>query len=154
MEKNNQHPSIQKARKKAEHIIDEQEELSGVLKNASEKARQQRSRIQSIWKEIELLIGMIRAYSNGDYRNLPWKAIVMAVAAVIYFVNPFDIIPDFLTGLGFIDDAAVVGFVVNAIKEELDKYEDFIFSKRQSANAEEANIVSDQEPPEEQTQSN
>ena len=38
----------------------------------------------------------------------------MAIAAVIYFVSPFDLIPDCIPVLGLIDDAAVVTHVAKA----------------------------------------
>jgi len=38
----------------------------------------------------------------------------MIVAAVIYFVSPFDLIPDSIPVLGLIDDATVVTYVAKA----------------------------------------
>jgi hypothetical protein len=38
----------------------------------------------------------------------------MAVAAVIYFVSPFDLIPDAVPVLGLIDDASVIASVARA----------------------------------------
>jgi uncharacterized membrane protein YkvA (DUF1232 family) len=39
-------------------------------------------------------------------RYLPW------LIALIYFVNPYDVVPDFLLGPGWIDDLAVLGVVL------------------------------------------
>jgi uncharacterized membrane protein YkvA (DUF1232 family) len=47
---------------------------------------------------------------------------VLVVVAIIYFVSIVDLIPDFLPGAGFIDDAAVVAFVITKIKSDIDKY--------------------------------
>jgi uncharacterized membrane protein YkvA (DUF1232 family) len=38
----------------------------------------------------------------------------MIVAAVIYFVSPFDLIPDSIPVLGLIDDASVLTFVARS----------------------------------------
>jgi len=48
--------------------------------------------------------------------------LLYALAGVVYFVNPFDILPDFLLGLGFLDDASVIAFVMKSIKSELDRF--------------------------------
>ena len=47
---------------------------------------------------------------------------ILILAGIIYFVSPLDIVPDFLVGLGFLDDAAILTFVVNRLDKELEKY--------------------------------
>ncbi len=32
-------------------------------------------------------VRLIRAWVGGQYRNIGWKSIVLAIAAVIYFAN-------------------------------------------------------------------
>jgi len=44
------------------------------------------------------------------------------VAGILYFLSPFDAIPDLLGVLGFTDDAVVLAFVFNSIRDELDRY--------------------------------
>ncbi len=51
--------------------------------------------------------------------------ILLVVAALLYFLSPLDTIPDFLGAIGFTDDAAVVLFVLNAIKNEISHYRDW-----------------------------
>jgi uncharacterized membrane protein YkvA (DUF1232 family) len=52
----------------------------------------------------------------------PGKVRAVLYAALAYFVMPFDVIPDFIAGLGFTDDAAVlamaIGLVAKHIKPE------------------------------------
>jgi uncharacterized membrane protein YkvA (DUF1232 family) len=71
---------------------------------------------------VKLLFEMIKDYRNGLYKEIPWYSIAMAVAAILYFINPIDIIPDFIVVVGLVDDALVVGFVMKAIQEDLKKY--------------------------------
>jgi len=40
------------------------------------------------------------------------------IAALFYLVNPFDIIPDYVPGTGYSDDALVINLVVNAIEKQ------------------------------------
>lgn len=46
---------------------------------------------------------------------------MLVIAAIIYFVSPIDFMPDMLPG-GFIDDAAVIAYVVTQIKADLDNF--------------------------------
>ena len=43
----------------------------------------------------------------------------MIVASLIYFVSPIDLIPDFILGLGFIDDATVLAWTIRACAADL-----------------------------------
>ena len=45
--------------------------------------------------------------------------------ALAYFVDPDDIIPDRVPGLGYLDDAIMVELVVRELTHEFDAYEDF-----------------------------
>lgn len=44
------------------------------------------------------------------------------IAAIIYFVSPIDIVPDFLVGIGIIDDVAVLSYVLKQLSAELLNY--------------------------------
>ena len=113
---------FESAKKQAEELIKNGEKLNQLIQEAIKKARQKRQRIQAVWEELLQLIEMVSAYAKGEYRNIPWKTVIYAIAAIFYFVNPFDIIPDFIFGIGFLDDAAVIAFVVNAIREEIERF--------------------------------
>jgi uncharacterized membrane protein YkvA (DUF1232 family) len=41
---------------------------------------------------------------------------------IIYFVSPIDLIPDFIPVAGYVNDAAVIAFVVRQVKIDLDKF--------------------------------
>ena len=44
------------------------------------------------------------------------------VAALNYLVDPFDLIPDKMPFLGFVDDAAVIEFVTDMTRQTLDDF--------------------------------
>ncbi len=74
-------------------------------------------------KEKFFVIGrLIKAYALGHYRQIPWKTIVLIIAAVIYFVNPLDLIPDLVPVAGLSDDFAVLIWVYNSVSNEIDKF--------------------------------
>jgi uncharacterized membrane protein YkvA (DUF1232 family) len=116
---------FENARKKADEIIDDVERLNRLLQQAINKAQNQKTKIMKIWEDLLLLIELVRAYARGEYHGIPWKTIIYAVAAIIYFVNPLDIIPDFILGIGYLDDATVIAFVINAIHKELERFREF-----------------------------
>lgn len=49
----------------------------------------------------------------------PLKVKGILLAALAYFILPFDVVPDFILGLGFTDDMAVLFTAVNLIRTHL-----------------------------------
>ncbi len=47
------------------------------------------------------------------------------LAALVYFCDPEDVIPDSVQVLGFLDDAIMIELSVRELKHELDAYDDF-----------------------------
>ncbi len=116
---------IEDASKKAEEVLKKEEEIDQVVGRAINKANDNREKIGSFWHDLRILLRMLGAYRRGEYRLIPWKTLVLMVAAIIYFLNPLDVIPDVITGLGFVDDATVIGLVANAIKDEIARFDSF-----------------------------
>jgi uncharacterized membrane protein YkvA (DUF1232 family) len=50
------------------------------------------------------------------------KSRTLIAAGLIYLVLPFDIAPDFIPGLGYIDDAFVLSTLWKIIESEIDRY--------------------------------
>ena len=74
-------------------------------------------------KEKFFVLGrLIKAYATGQYREVPWKTILLIVAAVIYFVNPLDLVPDIIPLTGLTDDFAVLLWVYNSVSNEIEKF--------------------------------
>lgn len=79
-------------------------------------------RMASIKDKFFVLGRLIKAYALGNYRQIPWKTILLIVAAIIYFVNPLDLIPDVVPLTGLTDDFAVLVWVYNSVSSEIDKF--------------------------------
>jgi uncharacterized membrane protein YkvA (DUF1232 family) len=46
----------------------------------------------------------------------------MILLSLLYFILPIDIVPDFIIGLGWLDDAVVAAFIWNALSSEMREY--------------------------------
>jgi uncharacterized membrane protein YkvA (DUF1232 family) len=110
------------AQSQAESAARDKNKTKELLQDALSKAYRNRHQLKSIWNDLMAVFRMLRAWSKGEYQSLPWKTIVLSLATVIYFLNPFDVAPDFIPGVGYLDDAVVLGFVLNSIKKELEKF--------------------------------
>ena len=98
--------------------------LKGALKKVQETAASTNlTVVRLLNRYIILFSALIKAYVQGNYTKLPLITLVKITAALLYFVMPFDFIPDFLPLVGFADDLAIVVWVGKAIKDELDEFE-------------------------------
>jgi uncharacterized membrane protein YkvA (DUF1232 family) len=75
-----------------------------------------------VLEEIILAISIIKDYVIGRYRKIPCWAIGAIVFTVLYVGNPVDVIPDFILGVGQIDDILVVTLCLLMIRQELHEY--------------------------------
>jgi uncharacterized membrane protein YkvA (DUF1232 family) len=98
--------------------------IKGALKKVQETAASSDlSVVKLLNRYIILFSELIKSYVQGNYTKLPVVTLVKITAALLYFVMPFDFIPDFLPLVGFADDLAIVVWVGKAIKDELDEFE-------------------------------
>lgn len=73
----------------------------------------------------KVMFGMLQDYRNGIYKNVPWFTIATIAFGLLYVLNPFDIVPDFIPGIGYIDDFAVLTFSLRFIESDLHNYLDW-----------------------------
>lgn len=109
-------------RRQAERVAKDRKRTSHVVREAYEKLTAHRESVGSLREDLPRLLRLVRAWSSGDYRRIPWKALVTILGAVLYFVNPLDLVPDFIPVLGYVDDAAVVGYVLRVLSDELTRF--------------------------------
>ena len=79
-------------------------------------------RLGQLREDVKLLQSLCLAWWRGEYRAISPKALVTIVAGLLYFVSPIDAIPDWLLGVGFLDDIAVLGWVLKTVADELARF--------------------------------
>ena len=116
-------PEFQQAKNKAEEYARDPEKAKKLIDDAFAKAKgKNKGPLGEVWRYLTAIIRLARAYFNKQYTDVPWQTIVLAIAALIYFVSPLDLIADFIPVVGYLDDAAIIIFVVNSIKADLDNF--------------------------------
>ena len=72
--------------------------------------------------KLDVMVRLVKAYTTGQYKSIPWKTIAAILAAIIYFVNPFDLIPDLAPVVGLTDDFSILVWVYSSVQFEVDKF--------------------------------
>jgi uncharacterized membrane protein YkvA (DUF1232 family) len=113
------------AESKAKRIINSPEKTRSLAHRAETKARRSRTRLGEMWTNLTGFIRMAKAWSNGEYKQVSFKTMILVVAAILYFLNPFDIVPDFIPFFGYLDDVTIIGFVASSITKDIEKFLDW-----------------------------
>lgn len=73
--------------------------------------------------EVQDIISMLDDYYHGRYKKIPTAALLGSLGIIAYLVSPFDLIPDNVPILGFVDDAFIINTVVTlCVDKELERY--------------------------------
>lgn len=96
--------------------------LPMLLIAVAKKNRAKGGMLGGLRDDLKLLQELCVAYWRGEYRAVSKQALIAAVAGLVYFVSPLDAIPDWLPGLGFVDDIAVLGWLMSKWSSELQAF--------------------------------
>jgi len=110
------------ARARAAEYIRNPGKLNQLLDQASQKIYRRQGPFSELRDSLKAVFRLLRAYADGRYREIPTASLVSVVAWVIYLVMPIDSIPDFIVGLGLLDDAALLGWLLSSLKTDLDRF--------------------------------
>lgn len=124
-----------------------EEQISGVFQNEKNKSeaesilkdenkaemfvRKINKKLQNIpvvgdyFADVPTLCLMVLDYAKGDYKEIPLATMVGIVVALIYFLSPIDLIPDFIPVAGQLDDAAVILFAIKAAHNDIAEYKEW-----------------------------
>jgi len=72
----------------------------------------------SLYSDFKLLYEMIK---DKNF-SLDGSVYLTIAGALAYVILPFDVIPDFIPGIGFIDDIFIVGMVMKNLSDEINRY--------------------------------
>ncbi|MGN1402202.1 MAG: YkvA family protein [Bacillus sp. (in: firmicutes)] len=110
--------------RQADNMIEDKSKTTHLVDQASKKADENKSSMKGVWEEFQLFLKMMKNSLKGKYK-IPYKTISLLILGLLYFVNPIDIIPDFLTIIGLADDVAVLAFIAKNIRKDIEKYHEW-----------------------------
>ncbi len=113
---------LQMFEKAATKLLGKKAKLVTTLGAAGYKLMKDKGSMAEVKENLQALIRLVQASTSGDYKKAPWKSLVMVVAAILYFVSPIDLVPDFIFGIGYLDDIAIVSYVYKQIVKDLESF--------------------------------
>jgi uncharacterized membrane protein YkvA (DUF1232 family) len=106
------------------HAREDPEAIVKSAKGLIERVRKSPKTPGFVEQAVQALEDLIQMVEDPDYA-LPQAVKDQAIAALAYFANPEDMIPDHVPGLGFLDDAIMIKIVEGEFEHELWAYRKF-----------------------------
>ena len=100
------------------------EEILKKEKELNEKFETKRD-LKGHINDFKLMLSLLKDYYDGNYKKIPWYSIVAISVTLIYVINPYDIIPDFIPVIGYVDDLTVFVYCLKLIKSDFNDYEEW-----------------------------
>lgn len=101
----------------------ELDRLEDVPKDFSEREQKVRA---EFWGKLKRFAGripfvedLVTAYYCALDPETPLRVRGTLLGALAYFILPIDVVPDFILGIGFTDDAAVIAAVVGMLSQHI-----------------------------------
>jgi uncharacterized membrane protein YkvA (DUF1232 family) len=86
-------------------------------------------KLKTLFEQGKVMLSMVQDYWKGSYREVPYWAIGAVALALLYVLNPVDVLPDVLLGVGYLDDATVVAFCLKLVQREIERYQEWVVAK-------------------------
>ena len=112
----------------AEGYIRQPTRLKSLLTDAYKKASQKNdvgTLAHEAWETLQTMFRLIKASMSGEYKGVPTTTVAAAVAVLVYFLSPIDLIPDFIPVIGLLDDVALVAWFSMTLKGEMDRFHEW-----------------------------
>jgi uncharacterized membrane protein YkvA (DUF1232 family) len=106
----------------AEKVTPEDIEIVAEKSEEINKRFSSKGPLKRFIEDGKVLSALIKDWRAGKYRQAMYGTIAAAAFALLYVLNPFDIIPDVLPFIGAVDDAAVLGACLMLVERDLRQY--------------------------------
>ncbi|MEN6637505.1 MAG: YkvA family protein [Clostridiaceae bacterium] len=110
-----------KSKEKAKKLLEDRDKMDRFLERLEKKLKHIPI-VGGMLSEIPILIALVKAYIEKRYLDIPIGSIIAVVGALIYFLSPVDLMPDFLPAIGLVDDAAVIGLALKLVHDDVKEY--------------------------------
>ena len=121
---------------RARRLIASPAELLRAIEEASHKkdTAGNAHALKAVVEDLKAMLNLLKAWAKGRYKGISAAKLLWIAGAVVYFLMPVDLIPDFIFAAGYVDDAMVITWVLSTVGEELEKFKRWRASGEDSDN--------------------
>jgi uncharacterized membrane protein YkvA (DUF1232 family) len=117
--------SFQRALKNAAKSAKNPQKMSNLIESVNDKLSdmdKNKKNVSGFFEKLKTMLRMLRAYISGEYREIPWRSLLLIIGSLVYFLMPLDLIPDFIPMTGLADDISLIFLVFGSIGDDIDAF--------------------------------
>ena len=107
------------------HVKDVKPEDVAEKKDDTLKKIENVSALAGLIDNIRTAYDMVSDTVTGKYKGVSKSTLALLAGGLAYLALPIDLVPDFIPVAGWMDDAAVLGWIFMRCTDEFKKYRDF-----------------------------
>ena len=81
--------------------------------------------LAGLFDNIRTAYDLVSDSVTGKYKGLSKGTLMLLAGGLAYLALPIDLVPDFIPVAGWMDDAAVLGWIFTRCADEFKKYKEF-----------------------------
>lgn len=112
---------LNRKRKQAQRLLNDEDSMERFLQRLEKKLKKIPVAGEKL-SEVPVMVSLLRMYARKEYRDIPLGSIIAVVCALLYFLSPFDLVPDSIPVIGYFDDAAVVATCWKLVETDIVEY--------------------------------
>ena len=82
-------------------------------------------KLKEFASDVKLFFCMLKDFFTRKYTNVPVGTIMTIAGSLLYVFSPVDIMPDFIPGIGYLDDGAMIALCLKMLNSDLTKYKEW-----------------------------
>ena len=106
---------------KAKTLLTNPTELDNILKKVEKFIERLPKGVEQL-KYIPVFFSLINNYLAKKYEDVSIEFVLSLLAILCYVILPFDVIPDCIPAVGYLDEAYLIGKCIDTFEDELTKF--------------------------------
>lgn len=105
----------------AEELLQDESKFDGFMIDVEDKLKTV-PKVGGKLAKIPTFLSLLKCYITKQYTKVPTATIIAVTSALLYFLVPSDLLPDFIPLIGYVDDASVISVCMTLISHDLKKF--------------------------------
>lgn len=105
----------------AEELLQNESKFDEFMINVENKAKTV-PKVGGKLAKIPTFLSFLKCYITKEYSKVPTATIIAITSALLYFLVPSDLMPDFIPLIGYLDDASVISVCTTLVSHDLKKF--------------------------------
>lgn len=98
------------------------QQVVGLANDVQRRAEKVQSEHPRLRRHVELAMRLVLDHAEGECPQIPYFTVSLLAVALLYLLDPLDVIPDWIAGAGSADDAVIFELAFDLGRPGIERY--------------------------------